>query len=88
VDDAGRQEVAKLCQEILAPLVRSDGGEMHLVEVNAEEVRIHLSGTCAGCPGVAFTRDQLIVPIIRTAAPKARVVITTGCRVPEGAERL
>ena len=39
-------------------------------------------------PGAALTGDKVILPVLRTAAPKVRVVITTGVRIPEGAEKL
>lgn len=77
--------VAKLCREILAPLVRADGGEMYLVTVTADEVHLHLTGACAGCPGATLTRDRVLSPILQMAVPKAKVLVTTGWRVPEGA---
>jgi Fe-S cluster biogenesis protein NfuA len=82
------EEVVRLCREVLAPLVRADGGEMHLVVGNTEEIQIHLSGTCAGCPGAALTRDRILAPVLVAALPKARVVVTTGVRIPEGAVRV
>jgi Fe-S cluster biogenesis protein NfuA len=80
--------VVKLCRDVLAPLVAADGGVMHIVKTTADEVHLHLTGTCAGCPGAALTRDAIITPAVRTVAPKARVVVTTGPRVPEGARRI
>lgn len=80
-DDA----VVKLCRDVLAPLVAADGGVMYIVKTTAEEVHLHLTGTCAGCPGAGLTRDGVIAPAVRTVAPKARVVVTTGPRVPQGA---
>jgi Fe-S cluster biogenesis protein NfuA len=81
-------ELAKLCREVLGPLVRADGGEMHLVAATGDDVHIHLSGTCAGCPGAALTRDRVLAPIILAAFPKARVVVTTGFDVPDGAMQI
>ena len=57
-------------------------------QATAEEVHLHLTGTCAGCPGASHTRDGVIAPAIRTVASKARVVVTTGPRVPDGAKRI
>ena len=80
--------LTKLGREVLAPLVAADGGVMYLVKASADEVHFHLTGTCAGCPGAALTRDGMIVPAVRTVLPKARVVVTTGFRVPEGAVKI
>lgn len=86
-DDA----LLRLCRDVLSPLITADGGVMYLVKSGSspgEEVHVHLTGTCAGCPGAALTRDGIIAPAVRTVMPKARVVVTTGPRVPEGAKKI
>lgn len=80
--------VSGICKELLAPLVRADGGEMYLVTVNGDDVHIHLSGACAGCPGASLTRDKLLAPILTAALPKSRLTLTTGWRVPAGATKI
>ena len=77
-----KDQIERICREILAPLIRADGGEMHLVKLEGDDVHIHLSGACAGCPGAAVTNDQVILPALRSASPKVRVVLTTGIRIP------
>jgi Fe-S cluster biogenesis protein NfuA len=84
-DDA---DLWKVCHDVLAPLVAADGGVMYLVKSVGDDVHIHLTGTCAGCPGAALTRDGVIAPAVRTVKPKARVVVTTGYRVPDGAKKI
>ena len=83
-----KDHIAKICRDILAPIVKTDGGELYLVRLDGDDVHIHLAGACAGCPGASITGDKVILPALRTAAPKLRVFVTTGVRVPEGAERL
>jgi len=83
-----RDLVAKLCREVLAPLVRADGGVLYLVSVTADDVHIHLAGTCSGCPGASITRDRLLEPALTTVAPKAKLRVTTGWRVPNDAEKI
>jgi Fe-S cluster biogenesis protein NfuA len=83
-DDA----LLKVFRDVLAPLVVADGGEMYLVRATGDEVHVHLTGTCAGCPGASLTRDGIIAPAVRTVAAKARVVVTTGPRVPDGARKI
>jgi Fe-S cluster biogenesis protein NfuA len=82
-----REIVRKLCSETLSPLVRADGGELHLVSATAEDVHLHLSGTCSGCPGAAFTRDRMLEPALQAVIPKIRLRLTTGVRIPDGAEK-
>ncbi len=83
-----RELVRKLCQETLGPLVRADGGVLHLVSASSDDVHLHLSGTCSGCPGVAFTRDRMLEPALQSVMPKVRLRVTTGIRIPEGAEKV
>ena len=88
VDSLGRELVLKLCRDILAPLVRIDGGQLHLVGASSESVHIHLTGNCAGCPGASLTRDKIFLPILRGVLPKVEVIVTTGSRIPFGAVRV
>jgi Fe-S cluster biogenesis protein NfuA len=88
MDDAAKEQITKICREIVAPLVTTDGGEMYLVRFDGDDVHIHLAGTCAGCPGASITGDKVILPALRAAVPKVRLVVTTGIRVPEGATRI
>ncbi len=87
MNESEKEQISKICREILAPLVRSDGGEMYFVGYEGDDLHIHLSGTCAGCPGVSITGDKVILPALRTAAPKLRLVVTSGVNVPPGAEQ-
>lgn len=69
-----------MCREILAPLVRVDGGELQLLRFDGDDVHIHLSAACAGCPGATLTADKVIQPALSSIAPAVRVVLTTGVR--------
>jgi Fe-S cluster biogenesis protein NfuA len=86
VDDAARTKILKICREIIAPLIRADGGDMYLSSFDGDEVHIYLAGTCAGCPGSSLTTETIILPALRSVVPKVRVVVTTGLRAPMGAE--
>ncbi|HEY4116730.1 MAG TPA: NifU family protein [Byssovorax sp.] len=78
----------KLCREVLGPLVRADGGELYVVNVDADEVHLHLSGTCAGCPGASLTRERVLEPALASVAPKLSLKLTTGIKIPNGAEKM
>ena len=80
--------VLKTCREQIAALVRADGGELYVVSATAEDVHLHLAGTCAGCPGATMTRDRLLQPAVHAVLPKAQLRLTTGWRVPEGAQKI
>jgi Fe-S cluster biogenesis protein NfuA len=88
LDATLKDQIERICREVLAPLVRADGGEMHVVRYDGDDVYIHLTGVCAGCPGASLTSEKVILPALRSAAPKVRVILTTGIRPPEGARKM
>ncbi len=85
---AAGEAVAKACREVLAALIEADGGRMFLVAASADDIHIHLAGTCAGCPGSAHTTSRVLAPTLERVVPKAKVRVTTGWIVPAGALRL
>jgi Fe-S cluster biogenesis protein NfuA len=82
------EAVAKACREVLAALVEADGGRIFLVTASADDIHIHLAGTCAGCPGAALTTSNILAPTLERVVPKAKLRVTTGWSVPSGALRL
>lgn len=80
--------VVRVLSEFAAALVRADGGELYVVSASADDVHLHLSGTCAGCPGSTMTRERLLAPAVRGVLPKATLRLTTGWRVPDGAKKV
>jgi len=86
--DAIANAVSSSLGEYVAALVNADGGELYLVSATADDVHVHLTGTCAGCPGSTMTRERLVEPTVRAAAPKATVKVTTGTKVPDGAKKI
>ncbi|WP_235880214.1 NifU family protein [Polyangium aurulentum] len=70
---------------MIAPLVRADQGELYIVAVEPDQITLHLAGMCSGCPGASLTTKSVIEPAVHAVAPSARVVVTSGIRIPDGA---
>ncbi len=81
-----RAEILRVVREVVAPLVRADGGRLYVVQAEDDAVALHLAGRYAGCPGNTLATRRVIEPAIFAVAPKARVTITSGALLPEGAE--
>jgi Fe-S cluster biogenesis protein NfuA len=82
------ERIVGVLREKVLPLVVADGGELYLVGVSGNEVKVHLAGTCAGCPGASMTERHLLTPAIRSVLPLAIVQVATGFRVPAVATRV
>jgi Fe-S cluster biogenesis protein NfuA len=82
---ANIDQMLKVCREVIAPLIRADQGEIYLVAVEPDQITLHLAGMCAGCPGANLTVKGVIEPAVHAVAPAARVVVSSGIRIPDGA---
>jgi Fe-S cluster biogenesis protein NfuA len=85
---SSRAEILRVIHDVVAPLVRADGGQIYVVHADEEQVSLHLGGRFAGCPGNTLTTRRIIEPVIFTVAPHARVTVTSGAILPAGAELL
>jgi Fe-S cluster biogenesis protein NfuA len=81
-----RERILGVVADILGPLIRADGGDLYVVSAGDEAVELHLVGKFAGCPGNSLAARHVIEPAIRAVAPDARVTVTWGFLVPEGAK--
>jgi Fe-S cluster biogenesis protein NfuA len=83
---APKDAIVRVVREVLAPLVRADGGELYLVSVDDSGVSLHLAGRFSGCPGNTLARRRVLEPLIASAVPGAYLTMTTGVIIPSGAE--
>jgi Fe-S cluster biogenesis protein NfuA len=85
---ASIDQLLKVMKEVVAPLIRADGGEVYVIAVEANHLSLHLAGRYAGCPGAPLVVRGIIEPAIRAVAPTARLDVSNGIQVPEGASLL
>lgn len=78
----------RVIREVVAPLIRADGGRIYLVAATDDSVSIHLAGRYSGCPGNTLAKRRVIEPLIGRVAPGTQVTVTSGAIVPSGAELL
>ena len=72
--------------QVLSPLAGMDGGEVYLVSVGKKEVALHLAGTLSGSPASDLFTRRIVEPAVRAVMPKAKVTVSSGWRIPDGAE--
>lgn len=83
-----REEILRVVRDVVAPLVRADGGRIYLVAADGDAVSLHLAGRFSGCPGNTLAIRRIIEPAILAIAPGARVTITSGALTPADATLL
>ena len=58
------KKVQNVLDEI-RPQIQADGGDIELVSVEKQTVKVRLQGHCAGCPMSAMTLKQGVETLIR-----------------------
>jgi Fe-S cluster biogenesis protein NfuA/nitrite reductase/ring-hydroxylating ferredoxin subunit len=56
--------------ESVRPYLGSHGGDVHLIEVANDVVRLRFAGSCKSCPSSAVTLELTVEDAIRAAAPE------------------
>jgi|TARA_Y100000310_G_scaffold252281_1_gene258966 Fe-S cluster biogenesis protein NfuA len=69
-----REEVEKVLEEV-RPLLKSDGGDVELVDVVDGVVKVKLVGACMGCQMSSVTLKNGIERIIKQELPEIKEVI-------------
>jgi Fe-S cluster biogenesis protein NfuA/nitrite reductase/ring-hydroxylating ferredoxin subunit len=64
--------------EEVRPYLESHGGDVELIEVTGDTVRLKLDGSCQGCPSSAVTLKLAIENEIRKAAPEIEEIVAEG----------
>ena len=83
-----REQILATVREIVAPLVRADGGDLYLVDAGERSLSLHLSGRFSGCPGNTLARRRVIEPLLAARFPGLELEVTSVPLVPPGAERI
>jgi Fe-S cluster biogenesis protein NfuA len=68
-----KERVQKALEEI-KPRIQADGGDIELVAVEKDKVKVHLQGACSGCPFAALTLKQGVERLIKAKVPEIRSV--------------
>ncbi len=85
---ASRDQILEIVREIVGPLVRADGGQLHLVALGERSLSLHLTGRFCGCPGNTLARRRVLEPVLTAHFPDLKIEITAGPLLPPGAELL
>ena len=59
----------------IKPQIQADGGDIELVAIENETVKVRLRGACVGCPMSALTLKQGVERLIKARVPEIKNVI-------------
>lgn len=54
------KRIERVIEEQVRPMLKSDGGDIELVDIKDNLVYCRLAGACAGCPGAATTLKMMV----------------------------
>ena len=63
------KRVQKALEEI-GPQIQADGGDIELIAVEKQTLKIRLRGACAGCPMSAMTLKQGVETLVKKRVPE------------------
>ncbi|HDM45011.1 NifU family protein [Candidatus Bathyarchaeota archaeon] len=69
-----REKVEKAIEEI-RPYLVADGGNIELVDIEGDVVKVRLMGACAGCPMAQMTLQMGVERYIKSKVPEVKKVI-------------
>jgi Fe-S cluster biogenesis protein NfuA len=67
------KRVQKALEEI-KPRIQADGGDIELVAIEKDTVKVRLQGACSGCPMATLTLKQGVERLIKARVPEIRSV--------------
>lgn len=70
----GEEELRPVIEQARQILLR-DGGDVELVEVSGDTVRVRMKGACAGCPRAALDVRSIVERLVRQQYPQVRAVL-------------
>jgi len=59
------KRIERVVEDQVRPLLKSDGGDLELVDIKDNLVYCRLAGACAGCPGAATTLKMMVERVLK-----------------------
>lgn len=74
VDKVLQKKIEKILQEDVRPFVTAHGGNVELVEITKDTVKVRFKGTCATCPVAQITLRNVVEKAIKSKIPQIKKV--------------
>ncbi len=69
-------QLQKVIDEKVRPLLQAHGGDLELLEITADGfVKVRLAGACSTCPSAQQTLSELVETALKEACPEIKGVV-------------
>lgn len=72
------KKIKSLLEEYVRPAVESDGGAINFHSFHEGTVKVHLQGSCSGCPSSTITLKAGIENLLKRMIPEVQEVVAEG----------
>jgi Fe-S cluster biogenesis protein NfuA len=70
-----REKIEKALNSI-RPYLTADGGNVELIDITGDTVKLRLTGACGTCPMSTMTLKHLVERTLKEQVPEVRSVVT------------
>ena len=67
-------KINKIIESQIAPELQKDGGDIELIDIDGNTVKVKLSGMCSGCKNASMTIKGFVESVLRDKVDSAIVV--------------
>ncbi len=71
-----KTKVEKIIDEHIRPMLKADGGDIKLIEVKEDIIKVQLTGACGSCPMSQLTLKQGIERMLKEYIPEIKSVVS------------
>jgi Fe-S cluster biogenesis protein NfuA len=69
------EKIRNIIETKIRPALQMDGGDIELVGMDGNKVKVRLMGACHGCPSAAMTLQMGVLRLLQQEIPEIEDVI-------------
>nr|WP_311520659.1 NifU family protein [uncultured Porphyromonas sp.] len=60
-------KVSRVLEEVIKPQFQVHGGDLHLLDIKGNTIRLKVTGTCQSCPSLNDTIEEIVLQSLQDA---------------------
>lgn len=61
------EKVSRVLEEVIKPQLQVHGGDLHLLDIKGNTIRLKDTGTCQSCPSLNDTIEEIVLQSLQDA---------------------